>query len=71
MPKTKNQGKFVGPFTASKITDRHVVISHDELASNKDKKVPFHIARIFHDRKNRSGSRKRKGDHITDYGIKK
>ena len=45
MPKTKNQGKYVGPFTASKIMDSHVVISHEELGSNKDKKVPIHITR--------------------------
>ena len=70
MPKTKNQGKFVGPFTASKIKDSDVVISYDELASNKDKKIPIHIARIYHERKNTSGSRKRKADDITDYEIK-
>ena len=51
MPKTKNQGKYVGPFTASKIMDSHVVISHEELGSNKDKKVPIHITRVYHERK--------------------
>ena len=71
MPKTKNQGKYVGPFTASKITDSHVVISHKELASNKDKKVPIHIARVYHERENTPmSSRKRKAVDITDYGIK-
>ena len=67
MPKTKNQGKYVGPFTASKITDSHVVISHKELASNKDKKVPIHIARVYHERENTPMSRKRKAVDITDY----
>ena len=71
MPKTKNQGKYVGPFTASKIMDSHVVISHEELGSNKDKKVPIHITRVYHERKNASGSRKRNAGDIVDCEIKR
>ena len=40
------------------------------MASNKDNKVPIHIARIYHGCKNTSGSKKKKADDITDYEIK-
>ena len=55
MPNTKSQSKFLGPFTASKITDSHAIISKEELKSKKDKKVPIHITQLYHERQDNSG----------------
>ena len=50
MPNTKSQGKFLGPFTVSRITDSHAIISKEELNSKRDKKVPIHITLLYYER---------------------
>ena len=73
MPNTKSQGKFLGPFTASRIIDSHAIISKEELNSKRDKKVPIHITQLYYERKeidsrltNTKSMEKRKVDLTSD-----
>ena len=47
LPKTKKHSNYLGPYTVSKATDRHVPISQAELGAKKDKKIPIHITRPY------------------------
>ena len=74
MPKTQGEDKYIGPFTTSRITDSHAVITKEELGSKKDKKVPIHIARPYHQRcsnSSKSISKKRKGDETSECESKR
>ena len=73
MPKTQGQDKYLGPFTTSRITDSHAVISKEELGSKKDKKVPIHIARPYHQRcsSSKSIAKKRKADDTSECESKR
>ena len=51
LPKTKNQSKYLGPYTVSKVTNNHVTISQTELGAKKDKKITFHITSPYFARK--------------------
>ena len=73
MPNTKSQGKFLGPFTASRITDSRAIISKEELNSKRDKKVPIHITQLYYERQeidsrlsNTKSTEKRKVDLTSD-----
>ena len=66
-PNTKQQSKFLGPYTVTRITDSHVVIPNPKSGTGvkKDKKIPIDIILPFHERELEIGqdTRKKKSEN--------
>ena len=76
MPNTKQQRRYLGPYTVTRVTDSHAVIPDPKAGAGlkKEKKIPIDLIRLYHERDLEIGgnSRKRKsGNSALDSPSKK